>query len=290
MAFSILVDKNIEKQLQKVIKTQTQKAISESRCEDISQNRAVHQIRKRCKKLRGLLRMFRYDFKDEKLYDEKNSYYKWIADLLAGSRDKKVLGDTYTKIIKKYNLNQNQFYDIAQNIENIKQDRDFTKPLSQKMEDIQNLLHANFADIDRYELKSKGIKSIEKGVKHTYKKAQKLYKLCKDNPESQTFHEWRKWVKYHGYQIDLLYKNEKCFLIQRKNRLKLLADLLGDEHDITVFKEYLQQVSASYEQEFESYLTQEQNYLRKVSYEIGDELFCSSSKKFLNYLKTIFAL
>lgn len=289
MSFTIMVDKAVEKQVQKIVKTQIQKAIVESKHEDIETDKAVHQIRKRCKKLRGLLRMIRPILKDKKLYDEKNRAFKEIASGLSGARDSKVLGDTYAKIVKRYGLDWQKYEEIASSIDAIKSETMSDEEIESMLTQTRQELHSHLGDIHRYKIKhTQDI--LDKGVQKGYKKARNLQNEAARSLKSGEFHQWRKWVKYHWYQMQMLQKNSGCLLNARVNRLKLLADVLGEEHDITVFKEYLHKESLAYEEEFVSYLDKEQGYLRKVAFEMGEELFCASPKRFVKFLNAIFQL
>jgi CHAD domain-containing protein len=289
MSFSIAVNKNVEKQLQKIVFTQTQKAIDESKADTISADKAVHQIRKRCKKQRALLRLVRYGLKDKALYKQKDGYYKSIANLLAGARDKKVLGDTFSNIVKKYGLDPDMYASLAQSIEDIQLRQDEVQ-ITKNLEQARGMLEENIEDVKKFTLKTNDFKDLEKGFQKTYAKAKKLFTQAKEDTNVEILHEWRKWSKYHWYQMQILGRNEKCLLNARLNRLELLADILGEFHDIAVFKEYLHGVSVQYEEEFVSYLERESEYLKKVSFEMGEELFCARPKKFVRYIEAIFQL
>ncbi|MGM0623912.1 MAG: CHAD domain-containing protein [Campylobacterota bacterium] len=290
MSFSISVDKSVAKQLQKVVNSQTKKALKESRCEEIGADKAVHKIRKRCKKLRGLLRLIKPSLKEKALYKEQNDFFKKIANELSGARDDKVLGDTFAKIVKRYNLDMQKFEGIYSELNAIKQEHNDTQQIMQQLENVAGQLQDNLSQLHRYKLKKSGTKALHKGLKKTYTKARTKMDIAKNAPVDENFHEWRKWCKYHWYQMQLVQTNSDCLLQARINRLKLLSDILGDEHDITVFKQYLQNVSLPYEEEFVSYLDRQQHYLRSVAFEIGEELFCAKPKKFVTYLEAIFAL
>jgi|GEM_PF-3423561 CHAD domain-containing protein len=289
MSFSIAVGKNVEKQLQKIVQTQMQKAIDESKLKDIGADKAVHQIRKRCKKQRALLRLVHYGLQDKALYKQKDSHYKSIANLLAGARDKKVLGDTFSNIVKKYSLDANIYASLAQSIEDIQSQQDAAS-ITNNLEQARTMLRQNADDVKKFTLQTNSFKDLEKGFKKTYAKTKKLFIQAQEDTSVEALHEWRKWCKYHWYQMQILSKNEKCLLNARLNRLELLADILGEYHDIAVFKEYLQSVSVRYEEEFTSYLERESEFLKKVSFEMGQELFCARPKKFVRYINAIFQL
>ena len=50
----------------------------------------------------------------------------------------------------------------------------------------------------------------------------------------EDFHEWRKRVKYHWYHCRLLKNLYKPLMKARRDEAKHLADLLGDDHDLSM--------------------------------------------------------
>ncbi len=62
---------------------------------------------------------------------------------------------------------------------------------------------------------------------------------CAPTRRDDRLHEWRKSVKYLWYQMQLLHDAAPSVLGPLVDRLDLLAEALGDDHDLTVLVELL---------------------------------------------------
>lgn len=270
MSYSINVKKNVEKQSQKVALSQLKKSIEEIEDNSLCMDKKIHQLRKRCKKMRGFLRIIRPQLQISGIYDAQNQYFKEIAKQFSAIRDQKMLKETFKKIVFKYSLDERRYVQILQSIEAMK---------VQDAISVQNhfaLYRAEFEEnrknIQQYRLKEKGSKALDKGIKKGYKKASKLKKKAYKTQSDKDFHQWRKWVKYHWYHMRLIKKNEECALDLRVKLLGNLADILGEEHDLSIFKSFIQDVKCEYKVEFIGYLKQEQDLLRKRAKKLSDLL------------------
>src|SRR5690606_9905919 len=61
----------------------------------------VHQVRKRCKKLRGLLRLVRLNL-DNGIYETENACFRDAASDLSSVRDAQTLVDTYDDLLSRF--------------------------------------------------------------------------------------------------------------------------------------------------------------------------------------------
>lgn len=286
MSYSINLNKNVEKQSQKVVFSQLKKSIEEIEENSLSMDNKIHQLRKRCKKMRGLLRIIRPQLKKSGVYDAQNQYFKETAKHFSATRDKKMLEETFKKIVLKYNLDENRYTQILTSIESMEVQSE--KSVQNHFASYRAEYERNRKNIKQYRLKKKNSKALDKGIKKGYKKAKKLKKKAYETQSDKDFHQWRKWVKYHWYQMRLIKKNEKCVLGPRVKLSGMLADILGDEHDLSVFKSFVEDVKCENRAEFIGYLKKEQDMLRNTAEKIGDILFCKKKSSFIKYLHMFF--
>ncbi|QDS90013.1 CHAD domain protein [Rosistilla ulvae] len=101
MGYRIERNETINDGVRRIATEQIEKAIGELGDNRLDPPTQVHQVRKRCKKLRGLLRLLRPGF--EATYDKRNRWCRDTARLLSGARDAKVLLDTYDDLMEHYN-------------------------------------------------------------------------------------------------------------------------------------------------------------------------------------------
>ncbi|WP_200415283.1 CHAD domain-containing protein [Arcobacter sp. FWKO B] len=270
MTCAISLNKDLNKQIQKVVKIHMQKIIRMSTDKYISKDRAIHQIRRRFKKLRSILHLLRYDL-TETFFDKQNRLYKSYAKNFSSLRDQKVLIDVYFSIIRKYELEDTKYIQILESIQ---------EPITEiEISDIFKRVYLGISDnlknIKDYKFDKNTGRYFLKCVRKTYKQTKKLKNIATNNGDDADFHLWRKWVNYHWYQLHILQNSDT----NRKHMLKQLANILGDIHDITIFKEFLLTTKISNIDKFLMFLNKEQDRLKQQAITIGDELFDQKAKE-----------
>jgi CHAD domain-containing protein len=236
--------------------------------ENIPQDKAIHQIRRRFKKLRALAHLMENDL-PKSFFKKQNRIFKECAHSFSAARDQKVLGDMYHKIVQKYNLDEQTYNQILQAIRSSK------PPLNanQSFLNIKKRLQENLKTVKYYKLKKNTKAHFLSCLKKTYQKTEKLRKTAIKKKGDFYFHEWRKWVNYYGFQLFMIDKKE---FQEKAEALKSLAHILGDIHDITVFKEFLHTLDTPLGKAFETFLDKEQARLKEEALKAGEEILLDS--------------
>jgi hypothetical protein len=76
---------------------------------------------------------------------------------------------------------------------------------------------------------------IAGGLCAGYQRARDCGHAAAGQPGDDAFHAWRKAVKAHAHQVRLLLDCEPVALASRLGALDLLGELLGEDHDLSVF-------------------------------------------------------
>ena len=84
-------DRSVEHALRRIAREQVDKAVSSIDDEE-DQAATIHDVRRRCKKLRGLIRLVGLSFE---AYRDENADFREIGKLLGGLREARVLKDTF---------------------------------------------------------------------------------------------------------------------------------------------------------------------------------------------------
>ncbi|MEA3288599.1 MAG: CHAD domain-containing protein [Campylobacterota bacterium] len=251
MAYLIDQNENIVKHSQYMIACQLDHIVNIMSSKELSHNKQVHKIRQRCKKARALLLVLKPNLKNKKDFIILNNYLKNLAKKLSISRDQKVMYDTVNKIIKRHKLKKKKYQDIKKHIKSIQINKPTKIKLSQILKDTANCKKA----LNSSKIKKNNIISLQNIISKTYKKVLKLQNKAFLHNKAKDFHQYRKWIKYYTYLMQLVNKDTKI--------LEQLADILGKEHDITVLKKYLKDIDLSQKKSFICYLNKEQNILRE---------------------------
>ncbi|APG59055.1 CHAD domain-containing protein [Christiangramia salexigens] len=200
---------------------------------------AVHEIRKRLKKIRALARLFRGEFGEAK-FRSINNYFKEIGNDLSEIRDLTAHIETLELLKRTYGptLNLDFFIPLNENIEahriaKVKEmmARDFFS------KELRFRLNIALDNLNNWSLSSSDINIILPGIKKVYARGKKNLKRSYLTPDKTNFHNWRKRTKYLWYQTLLLEDIWPGFFKSMESEIHELADLLGTDHDLMVLHE-----------------------------------------------------
>lgn len=195
----------------------------------------VHEIRKRCKEVRGLAQLARPGLGSE--FGRFDRSVRDAARALAGARDAQVVVATFERLLA-----------AAPDIDASARDRIHRRlaeraaggsglASSQVGEARDRLVDAR-AGIDRWELPA-GFDPLAAGLGATYGRGRRGMRRAAEAPTDRRFHEWRKAVKHLWYQVRLLESSAPSVLAPLAAELDRLAEALGLDHDLAVLVEHL---------------------------------------------------
>jgi len=195
----------------------------------VSREDAVHEGRRRCKKLRGLLRLVRPAFAD---FGKENAALRDAAALLAHLRDADVLKHTINELSEHAGAGANRLRAIAGRIAEIGDDgpHDRLVQFRTAIEEIRGRA-------ERWTLASEQPSKLMEGLRATYRKGRRLMRKAERTRLATQLHEWRKATKNHGFHIDLLKRVAPDLLEDDLKTVERLATCLGLHHDLAVLNE-----------------------------------------------------
>lgn len=259
------------------------KAINELESSTLSNHEIVHQVRKRCKKMRGLLRLVRSCAGP--MYQKENAWFRDSAQALSPFRDAQTLIESCDKLLNHYSdaVHTGSFAELEYRLglfrdELAAEQGDLESGL---IEFRQRMLQAK-GRVEDWPLREDGFELIVEGFANTYQHGRRALKRAYREPKPENFHEWRKQVKYHWFQIRLLKNLWPELLEARSKELKKLSESLGDDHDLTVLENYLLEKPDKFGSEkmidaFIGLLRQRQEHLREAARPLGRRLFAEKT-------------
>lgn len=199
-----------------------------------SRPEAVHDVRKRCKKLRGLSRLYRFSLGEEN-YKKVNIYFRDVARRLSDIRDAKTMLDTlemlpsggaYSELEETLKLNR-------KGKKVLKYDRDDVIEMARKdLEEGKRVIEESFMHV-----RSDADLMIP-ALKKTYKRGQKALEAARKSNSGEDYHELRKRVKYLWYATRLIKHSWHNVLKKVAQEWSQLSDDLGDDHDLVVLRSF----------------------------------------------------
>ncbi len=181
----------------------------------------VHSLRKRCKKMRGLLRLAQPTMSDAVQAEDQR--FKAAAKLLSVYRD----SDVYAKTIASL---------IGPGIE-VKAPH--CSVSESAIEDSGKVLASCLTDVQDWPLELYDFADLCPGFSDTYRKCLEAWEDVLREPGDDKFHRLRKWAKYHWYHIRILERLNKDALRERRSVLRDLQLGLGDAHDLHLLQSML---------------------------------------------------
>lgn len=199
---------------------------------------AIHEARKYCKKVRALLRLIRPAFPD---YAQENTEFRDIARSLAGSRDAKVLLDTFDLIIESppEGTRTELFAPLRRELVRDKAKEAHEGETDSPLKKACKLLEKARKRSGAWVVRSDGWDALGEGLGRVVRDARKAERTVQAEPSATHYHELRKLMKHHWYHTRLLVPIWPELMAPRAAELSRLADLLGLHHDICVFEEWL---------------------------------------------------
>jgi len=239
MGYRFERDASLQKELRRIAVAQIDAAVASIDDHGRDSGVVVHEVRKSCKKLRGLLRIVRTHFDG---YTQENGAFRDAAAALSSLRDAAVLIETYDALMNANDgaVGRSAFAPVRRRL-TLRQktlDRD-TSSADRKLGDVRDLLLAVRVRAGQWKLSDDGFPAVQDGLAKTYKRARKAMKDAGRSHDATAFHEWRKLSKYHGYHARLLEPVWPAAMQAHRRSADRLNQLLGEHHDLAVLEETL---------------------------------------------------
>lgn len=242
MAFSFTGRSDIKDQVRRIAVDQVEAALEECRGEaDLDQT--VHGLRRRCKKLRGLLRLIE---PRSKVFEAENRVVRDAAQGLAGTRDAAVMVETFDALVdfdrkreggarldapltgQVYSILRGRVIRAPETIDRQRLLGDFAAALTPLMQRAR-----------KWPIEGRGFACIGAGLERTYGRMREGMEHARDEGSAEALHDWRKHTKYHWHHVSLLNRAAPELLRGRRDLLDQHAELLGDHHNLHVLQHTL---------------------------------------------------
>jgi CHAD domain-containing protein len=268
MTFQLRRKERLPKGLRRIVQEQFHGAIDHA--DQSPTDEAVHDARKRLKRVRAILRMVRPAIKKSR-YRKENNELREIARPLSSLRDAQTLIETLEKVSQDAAVEP-----LRQELATRKHSLDDAAPLDAATSSIQKALRR----VSRWTRLPDQWPSIGKGLKRSYRQARQAFADAIREPTTAKRHEWRKQVKYLRYQLQILGCERK--LDEQVAQLDKLGDLLGEDHDFAVLIQTL-----AIDPNLRETIDRRRNELLQESQKLAERIFQDSPKNFARRVKQL---
>ncbi|MBO9576856.1 MAG: CHAD domain-containing protein [Sphingobium sp.] len=234
-------DKSVEAGFRRIAVEEIDVALAMIAARGRSLAEKIHKVRRQTKAVRALLHLVRGSFGP---FRRENRAFRDIARALSGSRDARVMLDTFDAITRRPDGRLPRGLMAA---------RERLLSACGDPADAEALLAAAHADllsarerVRTWSLADDGWAALSHGFEHSYRHARETMRAAIMTGDAKASHEWRKGVKYLGGQARLLRRMKPGRLKADIKVATRLGDLLGARHDIDLFLDTMAQAPARF--------------------------------------------
>jgi CYTH domain-containing protein/CHAD domain-containing protein len=193
---------------------------------------AVHEARKRCKAMRGLARLVRPALGDE--FRPFDRAVRDAANELSALRDAHAIVETLDALLAR-EPDDGVLAAARQHQADISAaaTREAISTDDERIATARRLLVDARAESARWKI-PRSFDTVEDGITATYRRGRTSLRQVQSDPSDHAVHEWRKAVKYLWYQVQLVRDAAPSVLGPLAEQLDVLAETLGNDHDLAV--------------------------------------------------------
>jgi len=238
MAYRLQPQKPIADELRRAAREQIQRALSAVENPEVDPDAAVHDVRKRCKKIRAVLRLARPALKD-KAYSKANRFFRDTARLASSARDDAVVLQTFNTLIDAIEdpAESERLLPLRERIaappDAAREQR--SDPREAAGRAAANLRHG-LDLVEELPWRRCDVDGVFEALRDNYGRGRSAMREGLQSLQSEPLHEWRKRAKDHWYHVRLLQEAWKDPMRARRWELKRLTVAQGDFNDLAVLR------------------------------------------------------
>lgn len=252
--------------------------------------RAVHDVRKRCKQTRAIARLVRSSIGDD--YDRCNHTVREAADVLAPIRDAHALLATFDDL--RAADGDNGGSELAE-IRSV-QAKAATKATQRihggdpRIVEAHDRLVRARGRVAKWKL-GKGFSTLSDGIETSYRRGQRDLDRAQKRPTDAAMHEWRKSVKTLWYHVRLVEEAAPSVLSPLAANLDDLSEALGDDHDLAVLLDRMANAPDHYGgaasvDRARNVVRHRQDDLRRRAFRLGATIYAEPPEGFVQRVAT----
>ena len=204
--------------------------------------KAVHETRKRIKRLRASVRLSRSAIGEE-TYERENTALRMAARRISAPRDAQVLLETLDELTERF------ADELAP---------DTTARLRTRLDDERTAATAALGDgngaiaatratledvlarTPTWTFARDDFDALSPGLRRTYRRGRRALRAARNDPSAENLHAWRKRVKDLWYVTEIVRAARPKALKRVARRAHGLSSVLGDHHDLHVLRAYVE--------------------------------------------------
>jgi len=242
MSYRLEPDEPLAAGLKRIVNEQIDRAVYSLENMGDDPSAAIHDARKRFKKIRAVMRLVRDEI-GGKVYRRENACYRDAGRELSAVRDSYVKVATVDALLDHYadHLGDDAFQGTRQRL--VDAHRTVSRRLFEE-EDVPAQVAATIQDarsrVADLPIGREDYGAIRNSIRRVYRRGYRGLANAYEEPLPENFHEWRKRVKYLWYHVRILNPLWPDLFVVWADQIHDLSDYLGDAHDFAELRALLE--------------------------------------------------
>jgi CHAD domain-containing protein len=281
---------SVPNEIRRIVLQQLDRATSElTSIGDPESDEAIHDARRRVKKIRAIIRLVRPVLSKEHRSDPA---LRQVSKLLAPVADGQGVIDTLNLMIKRYRRELPPKTAEAIRSDLIDRGRRIDTQASKEgvLEKAQMTLRAERQRVKKWKISAEGFRAVAPGLKASVRRARGAMVDAWLHPTAAHHHTWRRHVKNHWFHVRLLSARCGYRLQSYQRQLEALDGILGEYHNLVLLHEVLVSDTALARVEVARCLSIVERYqraLRRNAHVLGIRVYSEKPRRFVRRVREL---
>lgn len=235
--FALKPGKSFQKEVGRIVRRQLDKALRDLCRLGATADEAIHNVRKRFKRVRAVLRLVREELGD-RVYRQENESLRDAAAAFSEVRNARVLVDAVEKLRHRESDVSPGAFDALERFLKAKQCyiHDRLARNVEAMDTLREAIENGRSRASQWPLPRDGRRAVRRGLRRSCKAGVKALDDALQVTTAEHFHECRKQAKSLYHQVQMLERVAPASVRQLSEHLHELEEKLGDEHDLGMLR------------------------------------------------------
>ena len=291
MNFTLIPEEAPSRSLRRIASEQIGGAITQLQRKD-DLNEGIHEARKHFKRVRALLRLARGALPAD-TYAFENQSFRDLGRLLSPVRDSAVYIETLDLLRDSYRdlIVDEAFLRLRKRL--VREHRAVLDEFAQdeqRQESIVDSLRCAQPRVKNWMFRQNEFSLFRGGLRRIYGRGRAEKEAAFSQPSTESFHAWRKRVKYLWYHLQILQPLWPAQFKAVERVCDRLADRLGEEHDLAVLlatptvQDLLDSRSVSADLLY-STVSRERERQRRAAISLAQRIYVESPRQFVDRIE-----
>jgi len=287
MAYHLLKNEPVDAGIKRIVHEQIDRAVEEIDDEQLDPHETVHQVRKRCKKVRAMLRLVRPACGPT--YDEENARYRDAARKLSDVRDAQARLECYDALMGHFDaqVDRGQFASVRRAL--TRRSNEVAR-IEERLDAFRGAMREGRRRVDAWPLDGAGFDLLAGGLGKTYRRGRRAMRAAYRDATPDAFHQWRKRTKYHWYHVRVLRDLWSPVMRRHRDEIDRLGGCLGDDHDLAVLRGLVLSGPSEFGEQRDvqalvGFIDRRRTELEASARPLGERIFAENRSRFLRRMR-----